>query len=913
MRPLKLTLSAFGPYAGVMELPMDSLGTGGLYLITGDTGAGKTTIFDGITYALFGEASGDRRETNMLRSKYADLDTPTEVCLEFMYADKKYIVKRNPEYERAAKKGEGTALQKADATLIYPDGKIITKTKEVNAHIIQILGVNKEQFCQIAMIAQGDFLKLLLADTNNRQEIFRKIFKTGYYQIFQERLKSESGTLAKKYDLKKNTLTQYINSLVSNSESNEVLLSKAKAGKMPVSEVISLAENILSQDKEENENLTPLIEKIDLEIEKTTKEIAKAGEILKATEDLSKCKLLLANHTEKLTQSAQTLEANKKLLPQCEVLSKEITLLQSDIEKYDFLEQLVSDTKKITLSIESLTKDKQSEIILITNLLEEIGKLKTEADTLSDAGILLEKNLSAKEQAENILKELSRLKEDMDAYEKLLKEYETASFSYRESSLLTETLTNNYNSLNKAFLDHQAGILAKNLTEGTPCPVCGSTSHPLKATLSKRAPSKEELDKAKDSMDKSMVETNKKSLYAGELNGKIKAQKEYIDKKLPQLVPNGDLASKTEEINKSIKTLTDAINAEEKKLKRKEELSLLIPAKEKEKTVKEEKIASLNVSIAASSTKSEEIKVQIDTLRKNLKFAGKAEVLAYISQLEQRKNSIEKAITEAENEYLSLKSNFDKLNGQINKLTELTAKAEHYDTNKLNDLKNKYIFERNLHLEKQKELHSRITLNKNMLKNILENSEELEALEEKWTWVKAVSNTANGNISGKEKVMFETYVQMTYFDRIVARANTRLMVMSGGQYELVRAKVAENNKMQTGLELNVIDHYNGSERSVKTLSGGESFKASLSLALGLSDEVQSSAGGIKLDTMFVDEGFGSLDEESLKQALKALSELTKGNRLVGIISHVNELKEQIDKQIVVTKDRSGGSTAMIMI
>ena len=197
MRPIQLNISAFGPYAGRVELNLDQLGTSGLYLITGDTGAGKTTIFDAITFALFGEASGNSRETSMLRSKYASPDTPTEVELTFAYGGKIYTVKRNPEYERPAKRGEGMTLQKADGQLIMPDGSVIAKLKDVNQKIKEILGVDRRQFSQIAMIAQGDFLKLLLADTKERQGIFREIFKTGYYQELQDRLKAESGSLGR--------------------------------------------------------------------------------------------------------------------------------------------------------------------------------------------------------------------------------------------------------------------------------------------------------------------------------------------------------------------------------------------------------------------------------------------------------------------------------------------------------------------------------------------------------------------------------------------------------------------------------------------------------------------------------------------------------------------------------------------
>ena len=200
-----------------------------------------------------------------------------------------------------------------------------------------------------------------------------------------------------------------------------------------------------------------------------------------------------------------------------------------------------------------------------------------------------------------------------------------------------------------------------------------------------------------------------------------------------------------------------------------------------------------------------------------------------------------------------------------------------------------------------------------ILSHMQRETENLSELEKKYTWLKALSDTANGSVTGKERITLETYVQMTFFDRIIERANTRFFIMSGGQYELKRREEADSLRALSGLELSVIDYYNNTERSVKTLSGGESFKASLSLALGLSDEIQSSAGGIQLDTLFVDEGFGSLDEESLQQAMKALTGLTESNRLVGIISHVAELKERIDSQIVVTKERSGGSRARIVV
>ena len=294
-------------------------------------------------------------------------------------------------------------------------------------------------------------------------------------------------------------------------------------------------------------------------------------------------------------------------------------------------------------------------------------------------------------------------------------------------------------------------------------------------------------------------------------------------------------------------------------------------------------------------------------------FENKSVALEEKAKLEMLKNTIEEAIEKEKTNFENNEKNIAAIKSRVEENQKLLATAKEIDVFALQCKQAELKGEKESVMTLQKSVHSQRVANVISLENIKQKSDEINVVEEKWMWVKSLSNTANGNISGKEKIMLETYIQMTYFDRIINRANSRLLVMSGGQYELVRRKEAENNRSQSGLELDVTDHYNGTKRSVKTLSGGESFMASLSLALGLSDEIQSSAGGIRLDTMFVDEGFGSLDEESLSQAIRALSSLAEGNRLVGIISHVNELKERIEKQIVVKKEKSGGSRVSIVL
>ena len=307
-----------------------------------------------------------------------------------------------------------------------------------------------------------------------------------------------------------------------------------------------------------------------------------------------------------------------------------------------------------------------------------------------------------------------------------------------------------------------------------------------------------------------------------------------------------------------------------------------------------------------------EKKKSLEDRKKALSFGSKKEAEAEKKKLDGAAREIQKSYDRADELLKEQNKKVVGLKSEISSLTEAVKSDKSYDLKELNGKREKFGHDQQECINKGRAVSSRIRVNEDIRTNLISKSAEITAISKKHQWMKALSDTANGKLNGKEKVMLETYVQMTYFDRIINRANLRLMTMSSGQYELIRMKEAANAKSQSGLDLGVVDHYNGTERSVKTLSGGESFMASLSLALGLSDEVQAAAGGIQLDTLFVDEGFGSLDSESLEQAYKALAGLTEGNRLVGIISHVSELKERIDKQIVVTKEKSGGSSVKII-
>ncbi|SCP95375.1 AAA family ATPase [Anaerobium acetethylicum] len=915
MRPIKLTVSAFGPYAGKTEFELNKLGDKGLYLITGDTGAGKTTVFDAITYALYGEPSGSVRDTAMFRSKYADAETPTYVELDFEYAGKQYYVKRNPNYERPAKRGDGFTLQKADAELHLPDGRVVTKINEVNSAMKEILGIDRSQFTQIAMIAQGEFQKLILASTEDRQKIFREIFGTRYYQVLQDKLKNESAELGRTCDALRKSVEQYIAGATCKADDvAEIELTKAKSGALPVADTIELIHKIMLQDEDEKNLLSEEAAKLDEKLSEIAKALGKAAETEKAKKALEETQKELKEKTLLQKQISEKFEEEKARIPEKEALSEKITIRRNELPKYD---ELASEQAKMR----NKQSDKQKSESRLADVRGLIKKLDSEIKTEKDEFVAL-KNIAVvcneiEQKSDKLAKEkksVDELLEEFRELKKLEKQLVSAQEDYGKASKEAELLKADYNQKYKAYLDEQAGVLAKTLENGKKCPVCGSMEHPEPAKLTDTAPSKEQLETAKIKSEAAEKKAAEQSEKAAKYNTQAGSKRDVIQKSVVSIL--GACAFEEIENNLNIKS-TDlcakeaqvANELKEAGIKRVRHAALekSIPLLEEQLKTKTTEESETIASLASLAAEIAAISENIGKLQTGLAFADKAEAEKALSLLDTQLSRMKKAYEDAEQQNLTCISAVKELEGKVTALEKQLNDAESVDITALNEKSNELKEKKADIANSLSAITARLDRNDNALEGIKKQSEELSQTETKHAWVKALSNTANGNITGKERIMLETYIQMTYFDRIVARANTRFMVMSGGQYELKRRAEAENNRSQSGLELNVIDHYNGTERSVKTLSGGESFKASLSLALGLSDEIQASAGGVKLDTMFVDEGFGALDEESLKQAINTLAGLSEGNRLIGIISHVAELKEKIDKQIVVKKDKTGQS------
>lgn len=941
MRPEKLTISAFGPYADRTEIDFSRLGDSGLYLITGDTGAGKTTIFDAITFALYGQASGQVRDSAMFRSKYADTATETFVELVFSYQGKKYQVFRSPEYMAPKKRGTGLTLRKAEAQLIYPDERQpVTKARDVTRAIEELLGLDYEQFTQIAMIAQGDFQKLLLAGTVQRGEIFRQIFHTGIYQQVQLKLKDAARSRYKEYDEMRRSIAQYLDGVKfrqrEGTEAEE--FAELKKGKFEggLERSLEILKSFIDQGEKRESELLKQEQEVDQKIRtmENMLHLSAQKRNLEQKKDLARKQLeqLLPDLEKASGEAEKYKDADQK----CEALGILIREKQEQLKKYQVLEQLKTELDEIRMQMKKCRAGQEANIRQEQQLHKDMEQLKKERSRLENSRLDLQKAVTEKEKRTQKRSELNGLETGIREFKSLYEATKEQQKKYQAAYEKAQQQSEYYQQIFHSFLDAQAGILAQELKENEPCPVCGSLSHPHPRMSSKgRTVTQEILDNEKSKLDKLEKISADQSLEAGKLKERSNASWKQIVSGAEELLAefqefrketkNGNgqagdfrtvwkqmilMINREKEQCKNLLTESDRkIREAEENTKRKQKVEKLLENLEKEKDILQEKKNSCDREQTGLTTKASENEKQ----QKNA-----AEEIRQVHS-EAGKEVLEKEIREKQQEYIDLKENsrkmketFERFQAEKARITS-TIKTLDEQQKEIGEIREDEIREQYTEsttqktelAEKRKELFSIQSGNLEIFRKVQKRKEEMTKAEAEYVWMKNLSDTANGNLNGKAKIELETYIQMAYFDRILRRANVRLMTMSSGQYELKRQEQSENRKEKAGLDLNVIDHYNGTERSVKTLSGGESFQASLSLALGLSDEIQASAGGIRLDSMFVDEGFGSLDEEALSQAVKALSSLADGHRMVGIISHVAELKDRIENKIIVTKQCSG--------
>ncbi len=936
MRPIELKMSAFGPFAELTTLRLDALGTDGLYLITGDTGAGKTTIFDAIIYALYGEASGNIRTTDMLRSKYANADTATFVELTFVFKDKTYIVRRNPEYLRPSKRGEGRfTKESAKAQLTMPDKEVITGLVSVNNKIIEIIGLNKNQFSQIAMLPQGEFMRLLLADTKQRIEIFREIFDTEPYLLLQDRIKKDANELYRLVSDYKKSMAQYVADVYcdENSEYNQALINIKNDSQMSIKEILDIIDKIIAQDKSCADEYDKAIISIDKGIDQLNSKLTIAIQTERIKDDYKSALTQLNNLTEKYENVYSIYKAECEKDSERNELSLNIEKSSEKLESYELLEKYKKDYGKKLDKINNITQDIHEDTNSLNECIKQIDSCKKEAEILKNTELEIEK-LNSK--ISDIIKKKEGVEYLKDVFERKIKavsQADEAKDRYMSAFAAYEEANNRYLKMEKAFFNEQAGIMAAALEEGQPCPVCGSVTHPVPAVAGDDAPTEMQLKKYKIYVEDKSKECSELSSQSGLLSGQAESMnnmffgsivnfntqwKEALDNSRDDETIRVDIIQLLADLGKILdEAMLEKKNADENISKYNNLIKMLSDYDKKVEQLKD-KINKSKNELAILSTQNENMQKQISQLEKELGNKDIMQAKKLINDMKLKKVQLDKAYEAAKKQYDEYTINIKTLK---NRISDLQKQISHTDKQKtpdidipmyqkqLEDMKKERLKLR----EKKNIVDIRIANNEKVYKSIERVNEKSEKSEKHYSWLRTLSDTVNGSLSGKSRIKLETYVQMSFFDRIIMRANTRFMRLTDGQYELKRSDSKDNYKNQTGLELDIIDHYNGTIRSVKSLSGGEAFEASLSMALGMSDEIQSRSGGIQIDTMFIDEGFGSLDDESLSQAVKVLNSLSSSDRLIGIISHVSVLKDRIDKQIVVNKGKTGGSSAVISV
>ena len=923
MKPLKLTMSAFGSYAGKNVIDFTGQQQG-IFLITGDTGAGKTTIFDAITYALYNETSGGERNGNMMRSQYAQPETETYVELEFLYRGQTYRVRRNPDYKITKTLKNGKIREQKvphSVELTLPDGTVFPEKKNAtDAKIIEILGLTADQFSQIVMIAQGDFLKLLYTKSDERKMIFSKLFRTDIYWKIQENLRRKSMEMDERIQENDRAFEQEKSRIIPLPESEE----------LPLDELVErLRERLKDALKEQNLRRA--------NVEELNKKITKYEEINK-----------LFVYLEKIRQTGKELEArqaeSKERRQQIENARKADRVLVAEQQNLRQQQEVEQSAQAIAKMGETLADDQEMFESLKTQLQEAEAKQKREAADIQKKMLALEQSFpsyealqnarSEEQQAKKVWEDLGKtseesfhkkeagiaaLKEQQKRQEQIV---EQTKKNWEQTSLSASESAKHYEHMYEAFLKEQAGILAENLSAGCPCPVCGSTVHPDPAKLSDHAVTELEVEQAKKT--RAAAEEKRDLAYAAFEAEKTEKQKlaQAVEKEEADFVLAQTIAKQQRkeaeqnyvslqkiaeqireklvypslaEAKKQYAAMQKALEAAEQEIaKKRQKVSELAEAMN---TLKGQKLAEEENQKTAKKLAAKTEKEYAKLLEKSGFVSEETYHLAILP--ERSRSKLEREEKEYESQCLRQQSEQKLLEKQVSGKT-------YTDTTELNE---QLKAEKQALKETEKtymELHTAYENDRSVLQNCAVYLEKGKKLESEDQVIKSLSKTANGRLSGSAKIDFETYIQRQYFKQIIHEANKRLLTMSNHQFILkLKEEANTGRKTNEGLDLSVYSLVTDSERDVKTLSGGESFLAALAMALGLSDIVERSAGAIHPDMMFIDEGFGSLDAQSRQQAIEVLGELAGDSRMVGIISHVTELKEQIDRKLVVSRTDKG--------
>lgn len=1058
MRPIKLTMEAFGPYKNKEIIDFTRLGDRNLFLITGNTGAGKTSIFDAIAYALYGEASGGDRDFKSLISDFADDETITRVLFDFSLNGKHYRIERIPAQERKKKSGEGYTNQTASAELYQipqdHEAQLIASRKvtEVNDKIMELIGLDANQFKQIMMLPQNAFRELLTSKSYERQMILQKLFMTKKYQQFENRLKERTKELKTDLESVEKDLTHELSEILMTEEEKENHAFKTDLSDISgsinaiadlINHQLNRKEKLDNKITEDEKNISTLTDKLTVEksllenflkrdkvkeeveaLKEEKTQMAKLEENLKRAERalfVEKEEKLLKNLKEEKNtlddQIKQFLKEKEQVNHDLEEATKQLelskTVEKEELERLKINQQKIQSYKETVEKLVEAEKEKRHKQGILLTLKQKKEKAvrleKEQKEKITELKIKLSRFDTLYERKDTYNEKLSQIKDKLHKLEslvELLKRYQveqtkhqTLYDEYKEKNQLLKNkettgteIKKRLEQLKEQDSQNAAYKIAVTLKENQPCPVCGSLHHP---SPSKPAHEIKEVELVKAEKDYQAIindiNTLKGRLEIIKENGLIsKDDKEKLWQTILQHPTNDfqktaddsqfsqikeHFIQSLQEQQKAAKEISNGIKSlveEEKSLQQlkkdleKGESELDIQSKKAEQLEKEfneaniaytlamstveqfkkeippqylaegaleediqavdKKIQSLEKKMEKAQQKFEQKKLhlntlhtQIQSLQKNIESLGlkvekqqeifKQELLKYdfesveayqkarldeetISEKRKALETFNRLYTEKTSRLASLN---EELKGKPKPDVELLEKRLKALNQALDQLK-----------EKRFSLQNRLSENSKRLDKIKGFYEKRQTLEKQYGVHGYLLDLTKG--ANAYRINFERFVQTSFLDDILFAANQKLEQMTDGRYQLNRITEVGNKKGTSGLDIEVFDQYTGEARHVKTLSGGEGFKASLAMALGLSEVVQSHSGGVSLETLFIDEGFGSLDSESLDNAIKTLMELQSGGRLVGIISHVAELKERIDTYLEVTSTKDGSYT-----
>ena len=1003
MMPISLTLSAFGPYPDTITIDFESFQEDGLFLITGPTGSGKTMIFDAMIFALYGKTSGQIRQTDSLRCDHVLNEIPTFVEFSFSLHQQNYTIKRNPKYYLEGKK----TPKQPSALLTLPDGKMVEGIKEVNQKMISLLGVDDQQFKQICMIAQGEFTKLIMASSDEREKVLRELFHSETYQKLEEKLKVHLKTYQDKYDLllnKRKDLMQELQvedhqeylskqtKLIASQQKEYDDLKKDLDQKKQQLQLYRLQNQRLIQLKDLKQQFQDLKKQ-----ENDYQELNKTVDTLKKAQETNYLYISYIKQQKKL----QTLKLNQEdFLKQLKKLEKDYQEKKVQANSLDYKQQTkeklqnqIQETKQLINQIYQYQNDYQNLQTLKQQyrMLDEEHKLFLKKKEKFENGLQRDQERIQSEQQvqskyELIKQQYVRLNEQKvkvhqlsDYYDQILKLNENKSDLQEEYTVVEKQVDHEkmqYNQMEKLYFRKQAGIFALQLKEDQPCPICGSLHHPHPAQIEKEDITKEKLDqqakkvkqqehRLQDILQKILLSNQKKEMLvkqtkqlSSELNIQEEISKEIFIKELDHLSKDEKRMKKEylelqdelkyiQKLKKSVAlSLKDMSTYESKELKQAQSLENIQVqihqlSGKLDDSLRQYEIGEVNKNYQQVQKEYRQLSLEIETIQQDYeKVKNKyLEIKTKISSLNQQIIQEQEIYDELDNKYHTAldafinEEEFLNLKTQINQISILEKKYQDYlislkslneqiislenevkdstyvDLSSLSETikeVNQQLREKNDDLEKLKIDYS---LKEKMIKDIQKINQQLEKDEDTYQRYLDLYNLASGK--NNARVSIERYVLATYFENMLIYANVIMKQLSQGRYQLLRKDDAGKGRSQQGLELDVFDQESGNIRSIKTLSGGESFKAALSLALGLSRMVQDYAGGIELNTLFIDEGFGSLDSQSLDQAMNCLMELHHENKLIGIISHVSDLKDRIERQLVVERKQKQSVIQMI--